>query len=201
MICEVCDKYFEPKSKAQVHCSPECRKEKRRQTNAGRKRKQKTNKLAGVQPLYVYQEYPKDHEDVTLFEYTILLKKEFRKALGSKKSEISKKFALRDALKRVNDYILSLSIKDPYRDLLILEKGYIRKLERNTLIWNIKQSLNIDHRGEDSYTLAEISDVLGVSRERIRQIEFAAMRTIVIPDNIRLLQPYLNTMEVLDVKL
>lgn len=190
-ICEICRKEFTRRRKTSKVCrAPKCIAEKvRRQTE----QKQMS--------LNSYEKYPKDHLDIKNFEYVQRLEREYKSALSVRRSDVHDRSALKIALQKVNRHIKLLDITDPYKDLLTLQREYCRKLEKETLIWNIYKTLNIVHRGTDSYTLEEAGDVLGVSRERARQIETSAMKNIAIPDNSRLLKPYAGDMAVLSERI
>ena len=73
--------------------------------------------------------------------------------------------------------------------VLKLEQEYIRVKEKRDLIIAIEYILKSPAAG--SYTLEEIGRVLGVTRERVRQLEAAAEKILQHPGTARSLREYL----------
>ena len=69
---------------------------------------------------------------------------------------------------------------------LKLEREYVRKKEKNHLYWQIAKNTGQEVGG--SYTLAEIGNVLGLTRERVRQIEQSAIKIMKHPTALRKLK-------------
>ncbi len=84
--------------------------------------------------------------------------------------------------------------------LLLLEREYIIEFEKEKLRMNIKNTLNQDKIDGD-YTLQEIGAVLGVSRERSRQLEAEAVKMMQRPGPARILRDYLSNQEPLQYKI
>ena len=59
---------------------------------------------------------------------------------------------------------------------ILLEKEYIRAFEKEKLRIEIERVLKCNSQGE--FTLAEIGEVLGITRERVRQIEAAGIKIL-----------------------
>ena len=95
----------------------------------------------------------------------------------------------------MNKYIKSFPIDHPKRKMLQLEKEYRITLEKRTLRWNIFQALGIEHSAGDIYPLQDVGKVLGVTRERVRQLETGALKRLSVPENTRVLKEYLYDMQ------
>ena len=74
--------------------------------------------------------------------------------------------------------------------VMVLERAYIREVEKERLRRNIKQVLRVD-KIDGEYTLEEVGKVLGVTRERARQIENDALSILKHPTSGRALKEYL----------
>ena len=79
-----------------------------------------------------------------------------------------------------------LAIKDKY----INDKMMIRLLKCNGNAKWINESLK--HYGSSAMTLAEIGLILGITRERVRQIETSALKKLKHPEHARKLRNYLG---------
>jgi len=79
-----------------------------------------------------------------------------------------------------------LAIKDKY----INDKMMSRLLECNGNVKWINKSLK--HCGSSAMTLEEIGLVLGITRERVRQIEASALKKLKHPKHARKLRDYLG---------
>ena len=91
-----------------------------------------------------------------------------------------------DDLKRI---IAEMDPDSERTKLILLERDYIRELEKEKLRLNIKIVLGSDSV-EGDYTLNEAGKVLGVSRERARQLENEAGGMLQRPTTARLLRIY-----------
>lgn len=96
------------------------------------------------------------------------------------------------ALKRLRENISILKKGNPNDNMLakqlLLEIEYVRALEKRNLRIKIENKLNCDSNGV--FTLAEIGSVLGVTRERVRQLELAALKILNHPNVARDLRLY-----------
>jgi RNA polymerase primary sigma factor len=96
---------------------------------------------------------------------------------------------------RLRDMLVDSSAKDPYSPQLediSLERGLGKALgdlgEREQLVLRLRFGI-----GEDrEYTLAEVAERLGVSVERVRQIQVRAISKLDTPSLRRDLEPFLN---------
>ena len=79
-----------------------------------------------------------------------------------------------------------LAIKDKY----INDKMMSRLLECNSDIKGINESLM--YYGSSAMTLEEIGLILGITRERVRQIEASALKKLKHPKHARKLRDYLG---------
>ena len=133
------------------------------------------------------------------FEYSKLLKKYIaservrgtytndkrERSLGNlKQSRIA-------AIKKINTYIKGLRSGNAndkeYAKLLMLEREYIHAYNLRELRIKIENTLGCDPNG--AFTLAECGKVLGVTRERARQLEDSAVKALTHPDVLRALRP------------
>ena len=108
-------------------------------------------------------------------------------------TSVESKLTKKNALMRMDTHLKELARGDELDRLkakeLRLEREYIWKLEENRLRSLIHEKLDIDNVSCD-YTLQEIGKVLGISRERTRQIEDAARKILKHHDLKRKLRPY-----------
>ena len=79
-----------------------------------------------------------------------------------------------------------LALKDKYTN----DKMMRRLLECNSDVKGINESLK--HYGSSAMTLEEIGLVLGITRERVRQIEASAIKKLKHPEHARKLRNYLG---------
>ncbi len=79
-----------------------------------------------------------------------------------------------------------LALKNKYTN----DKMIIRLLECNGNLKWINESLK--HYGSSAMTLEEIGLVLGITRERVRQIEASALKKLKHPKHARKLRDYLG---------
>jgi HEAT repeat protein len=79
-----------------------------------------------------------------------------------------------------------LAMKDKY----VNDKMMIRLLECNGDLKWINKSLK--YYGNSAMTLEEIGPVLGITRERVRQIEASALKKLKHPKHARKLRDYLG---------
>ncbi len=141
--------------------------------------------------------------DVTKFKYVKLLNQTIRAEKSSRAIESSVvstghrasptgKVSELKGLMKLRRYITVLQQGDKKDKLLhkqlCLERDYIRELEKDKLRIKIERVLGQQVGGE--YTLAEIGKVLGVTRERVRQIEDAAQKMLRHPLIARKLKTY-----------
>ncbi len=99
------------------------------------------------------------------------------------------KLAENKAYQHIADYIRSLDRTTDLYKLIILERDYIRKFHYNRLLLNIMKVFETNYPQSD-YTLAEIGKVLGITRERTRQIESNVIRMIKRPGLAKILRDY-----------
>ena len=76
-----------------------------------------------------------------------------------------------------------------YKEKHILDNVMHQLLGCDHDIKCINESLK--HIGSTELTLAEIGQVLGITRERVRQIEFSALRKLKNPNILRKLRAYM----------
>ena len=86
-----------------------------------------------------------------------------------------------------------LAISDDPEDKILLkqlklEKEYIRALEKREL--SIQIEIKTGTQAGGAYTLAEIGDVLGLTRERVRQLEASAIKVLKHPSSGRIFKTY-----------
>lgn len=96
---------------------------------------------------------------------------------------------------RLRDLIVDSNAPEPYRpeiEDVSLESGLGRALddlgEREKLVLKLRFGLGLDRE----YTLAEVAERLGVSVERVRQIQVRALCKLDTPSLRRELEPFLN---------
>ncbi len=97
------------------------------------------------------------------------------------------------AARNVNKFMHVLRLSDDPEDKLLLkqlklEKEYIRALEKRELCIRIEAKTGMPAAG--IYTLAEIGDVLGLTRERVRQLEASAIKVLKHPSSGRVFKKY-----------
>ena len=104
----------------------------------------------------------------------------------------SDKLLVIQSLNKMNRYMIALAKGNKTDRLLFkqlkLEKEYIRAKERRDLSILIEEKTGQTAGG--MYKLAEIGRVLGLSRERIRQIEDSAMKSLRHPSVGRVIRNY-----------
>lgn len=100
-----------------------------------------------------------------------------------------------DSGARLRDLLVDGSAEDPYRkeiEDVSLEKGLTRAMsdlsDRDQLVLRLRFGLEGDHES----TLAEVAERLGVSVERVRQIQMRALSKLDTPALRRDLEPFLN---------
>ena len=71
---------------------------------------------------------------------------------------------------------------------MLLERKYIAALEKRRLVLDIERVLGCDASG--TFTLAEIGQVLGLTRERVRQLEQSALKVLNHPTTGQMLRNY-----------
>ncbi len=114
-----------------------------------------------------------------------------KKVADSEKTATSQRLSKMRATQKINKYILVLLQSDALVDNLLgkqlkLEREYIRKKQKDDLLIRIEQKTNQNAAG--AYTLAEIGDILGLTRERVRQIETSGVKLMKHPSILRLLR-------------
>ncbi|RKX85196.1 MAG: hypothetical protein DRP57_04335 [Spirochaetes bacterium] len=140
-------------------------------------------------------------QDIKKFEYYKMMEHETKlgkknrgsSSKGNKRISGLDKLIHMMAAKRIRDHITFLSQSDSKKNRLFakqlkLEKEYMRYLEKEELRDKIKKETGMTASGV--YNLTEIGRVLGVSRERIRQIEAAALKILNHPSVGRALKEY-----------
>jgi len=70
----------------------------------------------------------------------------------------------------------------------VREKRIELKLEKGNLQKEIRKFFNIESISGVSFTLAEIGEFLGITRERVRQIENSAIKKLKHPKSTRKLR-------------
>jgi len=204
--CKICKKKFIPKKSDQITClSKECQEARVRVSIKEKRKKDKTRKFRDRE--YVRIEVDQDIEN---FEYSKLLRQReavIRARISGRRSEMSQQVveeARRRAIVEINDEILTMG-QSERKDLLKLEKEYIREKEKEELRLNIQLVLNnLNQNG--NYTLEEAGMVLGISKERTRQIQDSLVKSrgggqvsrmgkLQRPDVVRKLRQYLSKRE------
>ena len=142
--------------------------------------------------------------DITKFKYYQLTQEERTKEKtkrainrnlpAKERSAGTEKLLVLKTLRRMRKYMAILALGDT-NDLLLLkqlklEREYMRKLEIRNLSIEIERVTGQPAGG--SYTLAEIGDVLGLTRERVRQIEAGAMKVLKHPHVGRAIKHYME---------
>jgi len=137
--------------------------------------------------------------NISNFKYIIILQQmidEQKASIHEKNRTLDKaskmfagdKLTRMHASRKINKYIQALLQADCEYDNLLgkqlkLEREYVRKLQKDKLWHEIAEKTQQDVCG--IYTLGEISDILGLTRERIRQIEHASLKVLKHPDILR----------------
>ncbi len=140
-----------------------------------------------------------DYMNVKKFKYTKLLNSFIQVSRGTKMLGYTEyistesKLTRKKGLMKMDTHLQELTKGNELNRLkakeLRLEREYLWKLEENRLRSLIHEKLDIDNVSCD-YTLQEIGKVLGISRERTRQIEDAAKKILKHHDLMRKLRPY-----------
>lgn len=196
--CPYCKEMFVPRRIGHVVCDKKkCKLKRRRETVSGRK---VTNKKMAVvrksQGKDEYESILKPKYDFSKFTYTALYKRCVREI--NRKQD--KKHAKDDRVAKVTRYLAMellqerLDKLDPELEktkLIFLERDYIREFEKKRLRMNIQKTFGREDIDGD-YTLNEAGEVLGVSRERARQLEFDAKNVLGRPKIARVLRDYLD---------
>ena len=140
--------------------------------------------------------------NIKRFKYNALLKKAINEESASlycsfenKKGRISgvAKLAKAKAVNQVQLHITKLKASDDiYHKLLgkelALEKEYLRVYEKQKIINHIENKTGQNARGV--YTLAEIGQIFGLTRERVRQIQSSAEKVLKHPNVAKKLKDY-----------
>jgi len=137
--------------------------------------------------------------DISKFKYTKLLEKTIKaeKYKGAKEKASDRASGAEKLIKikahSSIDQFFRILASGGKRDLLQLkelklEKEYIIAKEKEDLKFAIELKTKRPVGG--SYTLAEIGDILNLTRERVRQIEFAAGKVLKHPLTARKLKQY-----------
>ena len=141
--------------------------------------------------------------NVSKFKYTKILENSIKieKSKGSmtreerkirERTSGSEKLTMLRVHKQIRSFMYTLSKGNTYDLLLLkqlkLEREYIRELEKMKL--KIRIELVTGQPAAGSYTLGEAGKVLGITRERVRQIETAAEKVLRHPEVARRLKTY-----------
>ena len=123
------------------------------------------------------------------FEYTNLIEKftkeekrrdNYAYVEDRKRASGSEKIIRLNANRKIKNLVTSLKHGNKKQQLLakqiLLEKEYVKALEKEKLRIEIERVLKCNSQGE--FTLAEIGKVLGLTRERVRQIEAAGIKIL-----------------------
>ena len=118
-----------------------------------------------------------------------------REAEKNDRLSASSRISRMRATRKINNLINTLIRSDNEREQLVgkelkLEREYIRKYEKRNLLVEIERKTKQPAGG--SYTLAEIGDILGITRERVRQIEASAVKLLKHPSVLRALKEMKN---------
>jgi hypothetical protein len=139
--------------------------------------------------------------DISKFKYTIGLNAmiteerinaaKFNREDIKDKQSAGQKISRMRAINRIAGYIVELLRSDDKDDnelgkLLKLEREYIRRKEKDDLMIEIERVTG-DFVG-GAYTLAEIGEVLGLTRERVRQLESSGLKLMKHPNVLRALK-------------
>ena len=133
-----------------------------------------------------YTRFP-DPPEMKGFEY-LHLKEEFKLKYKVKGSTRATDII---ATKRLNEYIEGLDRANPLREQLLLEREFCRTVEKERLKVNIKAILN-EASINGVYSLREVSNVLGLTHDRVRQIESTSLKVLKHPTTGGVLKQYLE---------
>lgn len=136
-----------------------------------------------------YQALFKSPLDIESFKFTKLLKEHIKIAAKGQQHQHNK-LARSKAILEIYKALSRMDKTSIYYEEMMLEIEYIREVEKVRLRLNIMHTLNTTSAGGD-YTLNEIGKVLGISRERSRQLEDAAVRLIKHPSIVAKVRDYL----------
>jgi DNA-directed RNA polymerase sigma subunit (sigma70/sigma32) len=128
------------------------------------------------------------------FTYSKLLKQCIREVINNHNKDAAtgpSKIVRAKAADLIQKKMKAMDPLDETTKLMYLERDYIIEFEKEKLRMNIKNTLNQDKIDGD-YTLQEIGDVLGVTRERTRQLEADATKMMQRPGPARILRDYLD---------
>ncbi len=140
--------------------------------------------------------------DTTKFKYTKIIKEQMllnKKDINKKnrykikedRTSSQEKLLRRNAVQKISQYIVTLRTSGTEKEKmfakqLALEKEYINVAEKQDLREAIKA--HFDSSPSGTYTLAEIGKVLGLTRERVRQIETGVLKVLKHPITRRTLR-------------
>ncbi len=140
--------------------------------------------------------------DIKKFKYTKAIQKQMflnkkdiaknnRKRTKEDRTSSQEKLLRRNAVQRVSQYIVALRTSGTKEDVILakqlsLEKEYINVTEKQNLKKAIEVNLKTNPYG--TYTLAEIGKVLGLTRERVRQVEAGVLKVLKHPVTRRTLR-------------
>ncbi len=187
-VCFICQAEFIQKNKANVICrSLECIAEKRIIDNANRS----IDKPDLKQQKEYYNAFTPS-KDITKFGYIKLLRSLTAKELASQAYDNNRnpKLAKANATMAIRKLIANMDRSSLEYRVITLEREYIRKYEEELLRANIRLRLSQQEGGD--YSLEDTGKVLGITRERVRQIEVAAIRLLKRPNVASNLRPYLE---------
>jgi hypothetical protein len=183
--CIICGTMFKPIREDGVTCgATKCKNERS-------KVHRKTSKTE--QNEKTYNDRLKSKLNIDKFDLTKKLKARKKTEMDLMKSTNSK-LAETKALEYVSRYIKDLDKSSDEYKILTLERDYIRQFQIDRLRANIKAVLHTEHESCD-YSLQDIGNVLGITRERVRQIETNAMKLIKRPNVARELKEYSADLE------
>lgn len=143
--------------------------------------------------LEVSRHVYEDRLDEEEFMYTKMLKRLLKNEKGNSIDSIPRGSKI-IALQKMADHITKLRSSNDKHDRevgkqLYLEREYIRARERENLKLAIQMALDTQNIS-DIYTLAEIGEVLGITRERARQLEMQASKILKHPKVAQRLKKY-----------
>ncbi len=196
ILCPYCMTMFTPMRRDTKVCSnSECQRKRnidtvmhRKAGDAGvRVTKEKQTKKS-------YDNILPSKYKIANFTYSKLLKQCVKNVSTNHNKEAS--FGISKIVRAKATDLMQKKIKamDPLAEstkLLLLERAYIIEFEKEKLRMNIKNTLD-QEKTDGDYTLQEIGMVLGVSRERARQLEADAVKMMQRPGPARLLRNYLD---------
>jgi len=183
--CIICGKMFKPIREDGVTCGAKKCKNARSKMHKQIVKTEQNEKT--------YNDRLKSKLNIDKFDF-------IKKIKARKKTEMvlmkntNAKLAETKALEYISQYIKELDKSSDEYQILTLERDYIRQFQVDRLKANIKAVLHTEHEACD-YSLQDIGTVLGITRERVRQIETNAMRLIKRPSVSRELKEYSTDME------